>query len=70
MKLLTCGSVKKDGKGVDILASLCNIFDTSEDELRISMEKANNIIADILRKTPCPASEYRSKNLENIDTGY
>ncbi|KAB1209692.1 Retinoblastoma-related protein [Morella rubra] len=60
--------VKKDGKGVDILASLCNIFDTSEDELRISMEKANNIIADILRKTPCPASEYRSKNLENIDT--
>ncbi|GMY22800.1 retinoblastoma-related protein isoform X2 [Fagus crenata] len=60
--------VKKDGKGVDILASLCNIYDTSEDELRKTMEKANNLIADILNKKPQPASECRIENLENIDT--
>ncbi|XP_018823941.1 retinoblastoma-related protein-like isoform X7 [Juglans regia] len=60
--------VKKDGKGVDIVSSLCNIFYTSEDELRKTMEKANNIIADILKKTPFPASECNSENMENIDT--
>ncbi|KAG7945911.1 hypothetical protein I3843_14G011500 [Carya illinoinensis] len=32
------------------------------------MEKANNILVDILKKTPRPASECRSKNMENIDT--
>lgn len=60
----------KEGKGVDILASLCNIHNTSEDELRKTMEKANNLIADILKKTPRPASECRGENMENIDTGY
>ncbi|KAM3685776.1 hypothetical protein ACJW31_11G144100 [Castanea mollissima] len=60
--------VKKDGKGVDILASLCNKYQTSEDELRKIMEKANNLIADILSKKPQPASECRIGNLENIDT--
>ncbi|KAG7945905.1 hypothetical protein I3843_14G011500 [Carya illinoinensis] len=60
--------VKKDGTRVDILASLSNIFDTSEHELRKTMEKANNILVDILKKTPRPASECRSKNMENIDT--
>lgn len=60
--------VMKEGKGVDILASLCNMHNTSEDELRETMEKANNLIADILKKTPRPASECRGENMENIDT--
>ncbi|XP_062174750.1 retinoblastoma-related protein isoform X1 [Alnus glutinosa] len=60
--------VMKEGKGVDILASLCNIHNTSEDELRKTMEKANTLIADILKKTPRPASECRGENMENIDT--
>jgi len=68
--LLIYGSVMKEGKGVDILASLCNIHNTSEDELRKTMEKANTLIADILKKTPRPASECRGENMENIDTGY
>ena len=67
--VLICGSVKKDSKGVDILASLCNKYETSEDELRKTMEKANNLIADIFYKKPQPASECRIGNLENIDTG-
>ncbi|KAJ7982383.1 Retinoblastoma-related protein [Quillaja saponaria] len=59
--------VKKSSKGVDLIASLCNIYDTSEDELRKTMEKTNNIIADIFKKKPCLASECESENLENID---
>lgn len=55
---------------MDIISSLCNIFYTSEDELGKTMEKANNIIADILKKTPFPASECNSENMESIDTGY
>ncbi|KAK7822120.1 retinoblastoma-related protein [Quercus suber] len=67
--VLMCGSVKKDSKGVDILTSLCNKYETSEDELRKTMEKANNSFIYILNKKPQPPSECRIGNLENIDTG-
>ncbi|KAF7836195.1 Retinoblastoma-related protein 1 [Senna tora] len=59
--------VKKSSKRVDIVASLCNIYDTSEDEVRKTMEKANNLIADILKKKPCLASECETETLESID---
>ncbi|KAH9752336.1 retinoblastoma-related protein 1 [Citrus sinensis] len=61
--------VKKSNKGVDLIASLCSIYDTSEDDLRKIMEKTNTLIADILKKKPCEASECKNENLENIDTG-
>ncbi|KAA8539039.1 hypothetical protein F0562_025731 [Nyssa sinensis] len=60
--------VKNGNKGVDLLASLCKSYETSEDELRKTMEKANNIIEDILKKKPCLASQCRTENLDNIDT--
>ncbi|XAR48259.1 hypothetical protein NMG60_11031016 [Bertholletia excelsa] len=59
--------VKKGSKGVDLLVSLCNICETSEDVLQKTLEKANGVIADILKKIPCPASECRSESLENIN---
>ncbi|XP_057453588.1 retinoblastoma-related protein 1 [Lotus japonicus] len=59
--------VKKSSKGVDLLASLCKIYNTSEDELRKTMEIANSLIADILKKKPCLASECETENLENFD---
>ncbi|KAJ6850470.1 retinoblastoma-related protein isoform X1 [Iris pallida] len=61
-KLLT---VKSD-KGIDLLASLCNIYQTSEDELRSTMEKVINLIVDILKKKPCPASECKRESLDYI----
>lgn len=54
---------------MDIIASLCNIYDTSEDDVRETMEKANNLIADILKKKPSLASECETATLENIDKG-
>ncbi|KAF2302920.1 hypothetical protein GH714_011041 [Hevea brasiliensis] len=60
-------TVKKDDKGVDLLASLCNKYETSEDELRKTMEKTNNLIADILKKKPCLASEFKTENLDYIN---
>lgn len=62
-------SVRKGNKGVDLLASLCNTYDTSEDELRKTMEKANTLISELLKKKPCLASECKNENLKNIDTG-
>ncbi|XP_058744187.1 retinoblastoma-related protein 1-like [Vicia villosa] len=59
--------VKKSDKGVDLLASLCNLYNTSEDELRKTIEQANNLVADILKKKPCLASECETENLENFD---
>lgn len=56
------------GDKADLLASLCNMYDTSEDVLRQTLEKANNLITDILKKNPCLASERTPENLENIVT--
>ncbi|KDP42033.1 hypothetical protein JCGZ_03096 [Jatropha curcas] len=59
--------VKKGDKGVDLLASLCNKYDTSEDELRKTMEKTNNLIADLLKKKPRLAPECKNENLDDIN---
>ncbi|KAG6426675.1 hypothetical protein SASPL_110902 [Salvia splendens] len=56
------------GDKVDLLASLCNMYDTSEDVLRQTLEKANNMITDILKQSPCLASDSTPENLENIVT--
>lgn len=60
---------KKTEKGVDLLVSLCDIYHTSEDELKITLEKTNKLIVDILNKKPCPASECKAQNLEYFNTG-
>lgn len=57
------------GDKADLLASLCNMYDTSEDVLRQTLEKANNLITDILKKSPRLASECTPENLKNIVTG-
>ena len=62
-------SVRKSDKGVDLLASLCDIYETSEDDVRKTMEQTNNVIVDILKKKPCLASECKSENLANINPG-
>ena len=59
----------KGSKGVDLFASLCNIYETLENELRKRMEKANDLIEDILKKNRRSTSECRSENLENVGSG-
>ena len=54
---------------MDLISSLCNTYDTSEEELRKTMEKTNSLISDLLKKKSCLASECRNENLKNIDTG-
>uniref|UniRef100_A0A7N1A0T2 Retinoblastoma-related protein n=1 Tax=Kalanchoe fedtschenkoi TaxID=63787 RepID=A0A7N1A0T2_KALFE len=60
--------VMKGTKGVDLVASLCNMYDTSEDEIRKTLEQANNLIADILKKKPCSASACKSEDLDMFET--
>ncbi|KAL0676062.1 hypothetical protein Bca4012_004043 [Brassica carinata] len=57
--------VKKGDKDVDLIASLCKIYDASEDELRATMDKTNNLIETILKKKP---SACQTDKLDNIDT--
>nr|XP_010908926.1 retinoblastoma-related protein [Elaeis guineensis] len=59
---------KRTDKGVDLVASLCDKYHTSEDELRRVMKKANNLIVDILKKKPCAASGCKRENLSCINT--
>lgn len=45
------------------------MFETSEDELRKTMDKTNKVIESILKIKPCLASEHKIENLFNIYTG-
>ncbi|KAL0905417.1 hypothetical protein M5K25_023837 [Dendrobium thyrsiflorum] len=58
---------KKSDKGVDLLASLSQSYDASEVELRRMMETVNKLIADVLKKKPCHASECKTESLYNIN---
>ncbi|KAK1375038.1 retinoblastoma-related protein [Heracleum sosnowskyi] len=60
--------IKKGDEGVDLIASLCKMFETSEDELRKAMDKTNKVIESILKIKPCLASECKNENLYNIST--
>ncbi|KAL5700551.1 Retinoblastoma-related protein 1 [Ranunculus cassubicifolius] len=60
--------VRKGSKGVDLLASLCNIYDTSEEDLRRTVDNANDVIVSILKKKPCLASDCKAENLDYINT--
>ncbi|KAA3453468.1 retinoblastoma-related protein-like [Gossypium australe] len=60
--------VKKGEKGVDLLASLCNMYDASEADLRRTLKMTNKLMEDILKNKPCPASECKTETLEHIDT--
>ena len=63
-------SVKKGEKEVDLVASLCKIYDASEDELRKIMDQANNLIETILKKKPSSASTCKIDKLDNINPGW
>lgn len=45
------------------------MYDASQDELRIIMDKANNLIETIMKKKPSSASECQTEKLDNIDRG-
>lgn len=60
---------KRTDKGLDLVAFLCQKYDTSEDELKVMLEKVNSLIVDILKREPRSASECKAENLHNIDTG-
>ncbi|KAL6565813.1 Retinoblastoma-related protein 1 [Orobanche hederae] len=61
--------VKRGDKGIDVLASLCNKYDASGEEVKKTMDMINNLIASILKKKPKPAAECNRENLLGIDTG-
>ena len=62
-------SGKKSDQGVNLIASLCEKYHTSEDELSKALEKTNTLIMDILKNKPCSASECQQESLSFIDPG-
>ncbi|XP_078175656.1 retinoblastoma-related 1 isoform X1 [Carex rostrata] len=59
---------KKSDKGIDVVSSFCNKHNTSEDELRSTLEKTNRLIENLLKKKPSPISDYLEKEaLDSID---
>ncbi|CAN1344804.1 Retinoblastoma-related protein [Linum perenne] len=59
---------KRGNKGVQLLASLCHKYETSEDDLKKMMEKVNNLLVEVLKGKPQMASECRCESLLDIET--
>lgn len=68
LNLVDSERIVKKGEIVDLLASLCNMYETSEDDLKDTFVKLNNLITQLLKQKPCLASECKFKNLDNIVT--
>ncbi|KAJ3681300.1 hypothetical protein LUZ60_015789 [Juncus effusus] len=58
---------KRSEKGVNLISSLCNKYHTSEDELTDALEKTNKLITDLLKKNPCPISNFPEELLNFIN---
>ncbi|TVU04841.1 hypothetical protein EJB05_47978 [Eragrostis curvula] len=58
---------KKSVKRVNLITSLSEKFQTSEDETSKELEKANTLIMDILKMKPRSASECQLDNLSFVD---
>jgi hypothetical protein len=62
-------SVKQTEKGVDIIASLCHNYHTSEKRLKEMMGKSHEAIEDFFGMKALSASKCKTENLDKIDTG-
>eukprot|EP01018_Ginkgo_biloba_P003541 Gb_26070 [translate_table: standard] len=60
--------VRRGDKGVDLVASFCNVYHTSEEDLLNTIQKANTLIVHNLKKSPCPASLCQAEELKDINT--
>jgi retinoblastoma-like protein 1 len=56
-------------RGVDLLASLCHNYHTSEDRLKEMMGKSHKAIEEFFSKKAVWASECKTETLDKIDTG-
>jgi retinoblastoma-like protein 1 len=54
---------------VDLIASLCHNYHTSEERLKEMLHKSHNAIEDIFHMKALSASECKPENLDKIDTG-
>ncbi|GJN25460.1 hypothetical protein PR202_gb13289 [Eleusine coracana subsp. coracana] len=61
--------VKQTEKGVDLLASLCHNYHTSEDCLKEMMSKTHKAIEDFFSIKALSALEFKTENLDKLDTG-
>ncbi|KAJ4778883.1 Retinoblastoma-related protein [Rhynchospora pubera] len=59
---------KRSEKGVNVIASFCDKYHTSEEELRSYFERTNHLIEELLKKKPSPISHHLEKEaLDSID---
>jgi len=61
--------VKQSEEGVDIIASLCHNYHTSEEHLKEIMDKSHRAIEDFFGVKALSASKCKTENLDKIDTG-
>ncbi|OEL31361.1 Retinoblastoma-related protein 1 [Dichanthelium oligosanthes] len=61
--------IKQTEKGVDIIASLCHNYHTSEERLKEMMGKSHKAIEDFFGMEAICALKCKTENLDKIDTG-
>ncbi|CAO2144326.1 unnamed protein product [Urochloa humidicola] len=60
--------IKQTEKGVDIVASLCHNYHTSEERLKEMMSKSHKAIEEFFGMKALNASNCKTENLDKIDT--
>ncbi|AQK57623.1 retinoblastoma-related protein 2 [Zea mays] len=60
--------IKQTEKGVDLIASLCHNYHTSEECLKEMMDKSHKAIEEVFSMKALSASECKTENLDKIDT--
>ncbi|KAJ1275719.1 hypothetical protein BS78_05G157600 [Paspalum vaginatum] len=60
--------IKQTEKGVDLIASLCHNYHTSEERLKEMMGKSHKAIEDFFGTKGLSASECKTESLDKIDT--
>lgn len=60
--------IKQTEKGVDLIASLCHNYHTSEDRLKEMMSKSHKAIEDFFSIKALSALECKTETLDKIDT--
>jgi retinoblastoma-like protein 1 len=56
-------------RGVDIVASLCKLYDASEADVRAMLERVNSMIQSHIDSKDILGTVEKEKFIEGIDTG-
>jgi retinoblastoma-like protein 1 len=69
MMVMLWFSAGRGPNGTNIVGSLCQLYEASEEDVQKMMDKANDMIGRVLKISPASLPLNDSEQLADIDTG-